>query len=43
MHGSSMMSGHGQYAALGVVVIVIGLALLIWANHVRVSRGGSTS
>lgn len=42
MHGS-MMSGHGQYTALGVVVIAIGLALIVWANHVRESRGGSTS
>jgi len=42
VHGS-MMSGHGQYTALGVVAIVIGLALLVWANHVRESRGRSTS
>lgn len=37
MRGSGM-SGHGEYAVLGVVVIVIGLALLGWANHVRRSR-----
>jgi protein-S-isoprenylcysteine O-methyltransferase Ste14 len=29
IHGSSM-SGHGGYAALGVVLLVIGLALLAW-------------
>lgn len=37
MHGSSM-SGHGGYAVLGVVVVVIGLALLVWANQVRRGR-----
>lgn len=31
----SMMSGHSQYAALGVVVVVAGLALLGWAWMVR--------
>jgi protein-S-isoprenylcysteine O-methyltransferase Ste14 len=30
LHGS-MMSGHGGYAVLGVVVVVIGAALLAWA------------
>lgn len=34
MHGS-MMSGHSQYAALGVVVVIVGLALLGWAWMVR--------
>jgi hypothetical protein len=29
MSGSGM-SGHGQYALLGAVVIVIGLALILW-------------
>jgi hypothetical protein len=37
IHGSGM-SGHGQYAVLGVVVVVIGLALLAWARNVRRSR-----
>jgi hypothetical protein len=37
MHGSGM-SGHGQYAVLGLVVIVIGLVLLVWANLVRRSH-----
>ena len=32
------MSGHGGYAVLGGVVIVIGLALLVWANRVRRNR-----
>lgn len=34
MNGSAM-SGHGQYAALGVVVALIGLFLLLWAWRVR--------
>jgi len=34
MHGSGM-SGHGQFALLGVVVVIAGLALLIWAVLVR--------
>lgn len=33
--GSRMMSGHGGYAVLGGVVIVIGLALLGWAWRIR--------
>jgi hypothetical protein len=40
MSGSSTMSGHGQYALLGAVVILIGLALLGWAWRLR-GRGGS--
>jgi hypothetical protein len=34
MHGSGM-SGHGQFALLGVVVVIVGLALLVWAALVR--------
>ena len=34
VHGSSM-SGHSQYAVLGVVAFVLGLALLGWAARVR--------
>jgi hypothetical protein len=34
MHGSGM-SGHGGYAVLGVVVLLIGLVLLAWAWRVR--------
>lgn len=30
IHGSSM-SGHGGYAALGAVLLVIGVALVAWA------------
>jgi hypothetical protein len=30
VHGS-MMSGHGQYAVLGVLVVLVGVALLGWA------------
>lgn len=37
MHGSSM-SGHSGYAALGVVAVVIGLALLAWAWFIRSGR-----
>jgi protein-S-isoprenylcysteine O-methyltransferase Ste14 len=29
--GGSSMSGHGQYAVLGAIVALIGLALLVWA------------
>jgi uncharacterized membrane protein YhiD involved in acid resistance len=39
LHGSGM-SGHGQYAVLGVVVIVAGLLALAWANRARRSRSG---
>jgi hypothetical protein len=42
IHGSGM-SGHGQYAVLGAVVIVIGLALLVWASRVRKSRAHRTT
>ena len=34
MHGSGM-SGHGQFALLGGVVVIIGLALLAWAAVIR--------
>jgi protein-S-isoprenylcysteine O-methyltransferase Ste14 len=37
MHGSGM-SGHGVYAVLGVVVLVIGVALLVWAVRIRNRR-----
>jgi Na+/melibiose symporter-like transporter len=32
MHGSGM-SGHGQYAVLGIVVILVGVMLLVWARR----------
>ncbi|MEY9965136.1 hypothetical protein ABIA33_003178 [Streptacidiphilus sp. MAP12-16] len=31
----SMMSGHGQYAVLGVVAVAVGLALVGWAWLIR--------
>ncbi|MDI5967471.1 hypothetical protein POF50_002650 [Streptomyces sp. SL13] len=31
----SMMSGRGQYAVLGAVVVVAGLALLAWSWRTR--------
>jgi hypothetical protein len=43
LHGSGM-TGHHQYAVLGAVAIVVGVALLVWAEHARrrrVSTSGS--
>jgi hypothetical protein len=37
----SMMSGHGQYAVLGVVVVLIGIAFLAWSWRVRGHRRSS--
>jgi protein-S-isoprenylcysteine O-methyltransferase Ste14 len=37
IHGSSM-SGHGGYAGLGAVLLVIGVALVIWAWRLRGHR-----
>ena len=37
MHGSGM-SGHGQFALLGGVVVLAGVALLAWAALVRGRR-----
>ena len=34
LHGSGM-SGQGQWAVIGVVVAVIGVALLAWAWRIR--------
>ena len=34
MHGSGM-SGHGGFAVLGAIVLVIGAALLGWAWRIR--------
>ena len=31
----SMMSGHGQYAALGAVAALVGIGCLFWAWRVR--------
>ena len=38
----SGMSGHGQYAALGAVVFVIGVALVVWAARLRRNRPDQT-
>jgi protein-S-isoprenylcysteine O-methyltransferase Ste14 len=37
IHGSSM-SGHGGYAGLGAVLLVIGLGLVFWAWRRRGQR-----
>jgi protein-S-isoprenylcysteine O-methyltransferase Ste14 len=34
LHGSGM-SGHGQWAVIGVVVALVGLVLLAWAWRIR--------
>jgi uncharacterized membrane protein HdeD (DUF308 family) len=41
LHGSGM-TGHHQYAVLGAVAIVVGAALLVWAERAR-RRRASTS
>jgi hypothetical protein len=43
LSGSKLMSGHGQYAVLGVVVLLIGLGLLVWAARVRRRQTGDQS
>jgi hypothetical protein len=40
LSGSKLMSGHGQYTLLGIVVLLIGLALLVWAARIRRSGVG---
>jgi protein-S-isoprenylcysteine O-methyltransferase Ste14 len=40
MHGGGM-SGHGSFAVLGVVVVIVGLALLVWAARVRNRRANT--
>jgi hypothetical protein len=37
MHGGGM-SGHAGFAVLGVVVVIVGLALLAWAVLIRRRR-----
>jgi hypothetical protein len=37
IHGSSM-TGHPGYAALGAVLLVIGLGLMVWARRGRPKR-----
>ena len=38
IHGSSM-SGHGGYAGLGAVLVVVGLGLVLWAWRRRGGHG----
>jgi hypothetical protein len=40
MKGSSM-TGHSQYAVLGIVVALIGVSFLAWSWRVRSRRGNS--
>ena len=42
IHGSSM-SGHGGYAGLGAVLLVIGVALLVSMWRLRTSRSADPS
>jgi uncharacterized membrane protein HdeD (DUF308 family) len=42
VHGSGM-SGHGLYAVLGVVLVLIGAALLARAWRIRTSRPKTTA
>ena len=37
MHGGGM-SGHAGFAVLGAVVVIVGLALLVWAGLIRRRR-----
>ena len=37
MHGS-VMTGHSQYTALGVLLVIVGVALIGWAWMVRSRR-----
>jgi hypothetical protein len=37
MHGGGM-SGHASFALLGGVVVIVGLALLVWAAVIRRRR-----
>ena len=40
LSGSKLMSGHGQYTLLGIVVLLVGLAFLVWAALVRRRQSG---
>ncbi|GHJ41973.1 hypothetical protein [Streptomyces sp. TS71-3] len=37
----SMMSGHGQYTVLGIVVALIGIACALWGWRARGRRGNA--
>lgn len=41
--GGSGMSGHGQWAVIGVAALLIGSALLFQARRIRRARMGSTA
>jgi hypothetical protein len=43
MSNSKLMSGHGQYTLLGIIVLLIGLGLLAWAVQVRRKQVGDRS
>ncbi len=38
---SRVMSGHGRYTAYGIVLVVVGLALIAWAARIRQARLGA--
>ncbi len=40
---SKLMSGHGQYTLLGIGVLVIGVALIVWAARIRKAHIGEGS
>jgi hypothetical protein len=40
---SKLMSGHGQYTLLGVVVLLVGLALIVWAARIRKAHSSSST
>jgi hypothetical protein len=37
---SKLMSGHGQYTLLGILVLLVGMALIVWAARIRRARIG---
>ena len=37
---SKLMSGHGLYTFLGIVLLAFGLALIAWAARIRKARIG---
>jgi drug/metabolite transporter (DMT)-like permease len=43
LSNSKLMSGHGQYTLLGVVVLLAGLALVAWAVRIRRRSVGQQS
>ena len=41
IHGS-FMTGHSQYTALGVILVIFGVAMLAWAALTARRRGGAS-